>query len=205
MNKRRHISPRTGGPPKWASRLLEWYCKPSLYEDLQGDLVEYFERNLEERGVTRAKLIYIIDVLKFFRPYTVQKPQMFKGVSHFILFGNYFKTSVRSMSRSKLFTGINIAGLSISMTVGLFMISMLFELRSFDDFHDKGNRIYRLVNTMTMDETHQYATTSILAGQRVSKESPAVEKAVFVNGNFEKDAKAGEKIIHTRENPINQL
>ena len=32
-------------PPRWATRLLSWYCKPELLEDLQGDLNEYFERN----------------------------------------------------------------------------------------------------------------------------------------------------------------
>ncbi|MEQ8810109.1 MAG: FtsX-like permease family protein [Imperialibacter sp.] len=195
MKTKQSSSPRIDGPPPWASRLLEWYCRPSLYEDLQGDLLEYFERNKEAKGARYARFIYIIDVLKFFRLYTVQKPQIFKGVGQFVLLSNYFKTSVRSMGRSKLFTSINVAGLSLSMMVGLFMISMLFEIRSFDSFHDKGNRIYRLVNTMTMDETHQYATTSILAGQRVSKESPAVENAVFVNGEFEKDVKAGEKVI----------
>ena len=55
-------------PPRGAQRLLSWYCKPSLLEDLQGDLNEYFERNLKNKGAARARLIYVIDVLKFLRP-----------------------------------------------------------------------------------------------------------------------------------------
>ena len=54
-------------PPKWANRLLEWYCKPSLLEDLQGDLYEYFERDLKEKGKRRARLNYKLNVLKFFK------------------------------------------------------------------------------------------------------------------------------------------
>ncbi|MEO7992271.1 MAG: permease prefix domain 2-containing transporter, partial [Chryseolinea sp.] len=62
-------------PPKWADQLLCWYCRPDLLEDLQGDLNEYFERNIKSKGARRARLIYIIDVLKFFRLYTVRKPE----------------------------------------------------------------------------------------------------------------------------------
>ncbi len=55
-------------PPRWATLLLSWYCKPELLEDLQGDLNEYFERNVKVEGTRKAKVIYIIDVFKFFRP-----------------------------------------------------------------------------------------------------------------------------------------
>jgi putative ABC transport system permease protein len=59
-------------PPRVAQRFVEWYCKPALSEDLIGDLNEYFERNVRMLGPRRAKLIYIIDALKFVRPYTVR-------------------------------------------------------------------------------------------------------------------------------------
>ena len=62
-------------PPRWATRLMEWYCRPELLEDLQGDLNEYFDRNVKSKGLTRARIIYILDVLKFFRFYTIRKPQ----------------------------------------------------------------------------------------------------------------------------------
>ena len=64
-------------PPRWAQRLLSWYCRPDLLEDLEGDLNEYFERNLKSKGVRRARLIYLIDVMKFIRPYTIRKSQPF--------------------------------------------------------------------------------------------------------------------------------
>ncbi|HEY1872506.1 MAG TPA: permease prefix domain 2-containing transporter, partial [Chitinophagaceae bacterium] len=64
---------RTEIPPRWAQRFLSWYCRPELLEDLQGDLQEYFERNLESKGLRRAQFIYILDVLKFLRNYTIRK------------------------------------------------------------------------------------------------------------------------------------
>ena len=32
-------------PPRWADRLLSWYCRPEALEDLQGDLHELFARH----------------------------------------------------------------------------------------------------------------------------------------------------------------
>ncbi len=90
-------------PPKWAMRLLEWYCKPELLEDLQGDLYEYFDRNLEAKGKRRARFNYVLDVIKFFKPYTVRKLEILGQLTQFIMFKNYFKTSIRSIVRNKLF------------------------------------------------------------------------------------------------------
>src|SRR6185436_12672395 len=97
-------------PPRWAQRLLEWYCKPELLEDLQGDLNEYFERNTKAKGVTRARLIYILDIFKFFRLYTVRKPKFINLLIQWIMIGSYIKTSGRSLMRNKLFSTINIFG-----------------------------------------------------------------------------------------------
>jgi putative ABC transport system permease protein len=197
MSKRFRISPRIDRPPRWATRFLEWYCKPSLFEDLHGDLLEYFERNVESKGMVRARLIYIIDVIKFFRLYTVQKPQIFKGMNQFILLSNYFKTSVRSMARNKLFSAINVVGLAISMSVGLLMIAFLTDIYSFDTFHEKYDRIYRVGNTYKRLEEDQskFASTSIEAANRIKSDIPGIEDMVLVVRNFRGDANYNDKII----------
>src|SRR5271155_1418707 len=103
-------------PPQWATQLLSWYCKPELLEDLQGDLNEFFDRNVKTKGVKKAKLIYVIDVLKFFRPYTIRKPKFVNLLINWLMLSSYIKTSGRNIVRNKLFSAINIAGLSISMS-----------------------------------------------------------------------------------------
>ena len=80
-------------PPKWAQKLLAWYCRPELLEDLEGDLNEYFNRNAKSFGVVRARLIYVMDVLKFFRPYTIRKPEILNLFSQWMMMGSYIKTS----------------------------------------------------------------------------------------------------------------
>jgi putative ABC transport system permease protein len=129
-------------PPRWAQRFLEWYCRPELLEDLQGDLNEYFQRNLETKSPLKAKLIYVLDVIKFFRPYTLRKPKPSHPMHTIMIFQNYFKTSVRNLGKNKFFSTINIAGLAIAMVLGLLIITLITEMRTFDRFHTKADRIY---------------------------------------------------------------
>src|SRR5688572_26497769 len=111
-------------PPRWAERFLSWYCKSDLLEDLQGDLNEYFERHVKAKGLNRARMMYIIDVFKFLRTYTIRKPKFVNLLIQWIMIGSYIKTSGRSISRNKLFSSINIIGLAISMSVGLLVITI---------------------------------------------------------------------------------
>jgi len=137
-------------PPKWANRLLEWYCRPEMLEDLQGDLHEFFDRNVEEKGLRRARFHFVLDVFKFMRPYTVKKLEILNNITTTIMFKNYFKTSLRSIARNKLFSAINIVGLAISMSVCLLMIALFAEIKSYDRFHENAHQIYRFNNP------HQY-------------------------------------------------
>src|ERR1044071_2883387 len=150
-------------PPRWAQRFIEWYCKPGLTEDLMGDLNEYFERNVERIGVRRAKIIYVIDALKFFRAYTVRKPNFVNVFINWIMIGSYIKTSGRNVLRNKLFSSINIVGLAISMSVGLMLIAFLPDLNSYDRFHKNGNRIYRIIAQPTFgnEKWGFFASTSM--------------------------------------------
>src|SRR6188768_3671839 len=133
-------------PPQWADRLLSWYCRPDLLEDLQGDLNEYFERNVKLKGIGHARLIYVIDVIKFFRLYTVRKPEFINLLINWIMIRSYIKTSGRSIVRNKLFSAINIAGLAISMSVGLLLIGLISDVLSYDKFHEKHSTIYRVIS-----------------------------------------------------------
>jgi putative ABC transport system permease protein len=194
----KNIIQSTPNPPRWAQRLLEWYCKPELLEDLQGDLNEYFERHVKTKGVKRAQLIYIIDVLKFFRLYTVRKPKFLNLLIQWIMIGSYIKTSGRNIVRNKLFSTINIAGLAISMSVGLLLIALLSDMRSYDRFHEKGDRIYRVVSQYHyldhIDESF-YASTSPAVGKEVKENMPGVEATALLFNGFGGDIKAENKTV----------
>jgi ABC-type antimicrobial peptide transport system permease subunit len=179
-------------PPKWATRLLGWYCKPELLEDLQGDLNEYFDRNVKSKGVRWARWIYIIDVLKFFRLYIIRKPEFVNILIHWIMIGSYIKTSGRSIMRNKLFAGINIIGLAVSMSVGLILIAFISDLFSYDNFHEKKDRIYRVVSAK---QTMNFASTSVKAGKLIQESMSGVEEVTVIRNFFGGAVTADKKVL----------
>lgn len=188
-------------PPRWAQNFLRWYCKPSLLEDLEGDLQEYFERNFKTKGSFRAKLIYVLDVLKFLRSYTIRKPSLINTLIHYIMLISYIKTSGRNIYRNKFFSIINIVGLAISMSVGLLMISMLNDISSYDRFHDKHDRIYRVISLYEYNKNQDrdyHATTSMRAAKLIRENFSAPEDVAILHRDFSRDVTVNEKTIPLR-------
>jgi putative ABC transport system permease protein len=174
-------------PPRWAERFLEWYCKPSLLEDLQGDLNEYFDRNVKAKGLRKARIIYVFDVLKFMRLYTLRKPEFFNLLTHWIMIGSYVKTSGRTLVRNKLFSSINIIGLATSMSVALLMIALLSDMNSYDRFHENYDRIYRVTSQysyLDRKDPDRYATTSLKAASLIGETIPGIESTAVFNRTF---------------------
>ncbi len=61
---------------------------------------------------------------------------------------NYFITTFRNLTKNKVNSLINITGLAISIACCIFIYVFIKYEKSFDNFHPKGDRIYRVV----MDE-----------------------------------------------------
>lgn len=57
---------------------------------------------------------------------------------------NYLKIALRSMGRQKLFSFVNIVGLSLAMAVCLLLITIVHSQFNFDRFHSSADRIYRI-------------------------------------------------------------
>lgn len=189
---------REASPPCWARSILAWYCKPELLEDLEGDLTEYFRRNVVAKGVRRARLIYVVDVLKFFRFYTIRKPEFINLLIHWIMIGSYIKTSGRSIVRNKLFSFINIAGLAISMSVGLLLIGLLVDMNKYDKFNANYDRIYRVISKykyLDQENKNFFASTSLRAGQAIQESVPGIEEVAVLYRDFSGDMKFGGKTV----------
>ncbi|MCW3109881.1 MAG: hypothetical protein JWQ09_4387, partial [Segetibacter sp.] len=59
---------------------------------------------------------------------------------------NYFKTAVRNLMKNKIFSLINIAGLSIGMAACLLILQYVSFQLSFDEFNKNANDLYRVTN-----------------------------------------------------------
>src|SRR5258706_11752583 len=58
---------------------------------------------------------------------------------------NYFKTMWRNMFHHKTYTSINIIGLAIGIAACLLIFLVVHFETSFDNFHSKKDKIYRVV------------------------------------------------------------
>ena len=65
---------------------------------------------------------------------------------------NYFKIATRNLLKNKVYSGINIVGLAMGVAAAILLFALIhFEL-SFDNFHQKANRTYRIVREVTTND-----------------------------------------------------
>jgi putative ABC transport system permease protein len=92
---------------------------------------------------------------------------------------NYVTVALRNLWRHKGFSFINILGLSVGMTACfLIFLYVTFET-SYDDFHSKANRIYRIVtDTKTPTETIKQGRTTTPIAVNLKKDFDEIEETV---------------------------
>ncbi len=65
------------------------------------------------------------------------------------MFKNYFKTAFRSLTRNRNYTIINIVGMAVGIAVCMIIFMIIQYQTSFDNFHSKKDRIYRVLTKST--------------------------------------------------------
>src|SRR6476660_3170349 len=84
------------------------------------------------------------------------------------MFKSYFKTAFRSLIRNRTYTIINIAGLAVGIAVCMIIFIIIQFQTSFDNFHAKKDRIYRVLT-----EYHHAGAANIAYGKNVPFPMPA--------------------------------
>ena len=60
------------------------------------------------------------------------------------MFFNYFLVAFRNLLKHRAYTLINITGMAIGITCSIFIILFVNHELSYDQFHTKGDRIFRI-------------------------------------------------------------
>src|SRR5258705_11661550 len=87
---------------------------------------------------------------------------------------NYFKTAFKSLIRNRNYTIINIAGLAAGIAVCMMIFIIIQYQTSFDNFHSKKDRIYRVLT-----ESHHADAGTISYGKNVPFPMPTALKTAF--------------------------
>lgn len=131
-------------PPKLILNFFQWFCHRDLVHYIEGDLVELFHERVQEKGLKNAKWYFVWEVIKLFRPSIIRPLQGTYRLNNYGMLENYIKTAIRNLWRHKAFSFINILGLSGGITCCLLIFIFVNNEYSYDDFHEKRDRIYRV-------------------------------------------------------------
>ncbi len=127
--------------PRLAFAFFKFYCKKNRFEELHGDLEEYFYERVESKGMVKAKWFYVRDVLRCCQPYAWKTPHIYQN-SNIIMFKNYFKTASRSALRNPLSTFINLFGLSLAIGVCITIYAFYSQSLNTDRHHVNKDSVF---------------------------------------------------------------
>ncbi|MFT4023158.1 MAG: ABC transporter permease [Flavihumibacter sp.] len=97
------------------------------------------------------------------------------------MFKNYLKIAFRSLAKRKSYSFINILGLATGMAICLLIVLFINDELGFDDFHEQGKDIYRMVvKRQYPGRTTSYAIIPQSYAYAVKQELPEVREAVRV-------------------------
>ena len=113
---------------------------------------------------------------------------------------NYLKVSVRHLLRQPGYAFLNILGLTLGITASLLIILYLFHEVSYDNYHSKADRIYRISSDIKEpDNAFRWAVTQFPLGQTVKNEFAEVDQYVRFIGQGRTRLIKGEDVFFEDE------
>ncbi|HEY5327690.1 MAG TPA: ABC transporter permease, partial [Mucilaginibacter sp.] len=99
---------------------------------------------------------------------------------------SYFKTAWRNILKNKFYAAINIAGLTLGLTVGLLILLWVNDELSFDRFHTKAAQLYQMDAQIGTGSSKQvWAGVQGPVATYALKEVPGVQNAVRLVYNYD--------------------
>jgi putative ABC transport system permease protein len=96
------------------------------------------------------------------------------------MFKNYFKVAIRNLKRNKVYSLINIFGLSVGMTAFILVALLLQFVYSFDTFHPNYKRVYRVQQELQDKHKTEWTQTVYPLAQELKNTIPEIEEAAVI-------------------------
>lgn len=174
---------------------FKWYCKRDRYEELHGDLEEFFFENVAERGLLRARFYYLRDIIRCCQPYAWKKPKIYTN-THIIMFRNYFKTALRSTLRNPVTSFINVFGLSMAIGICIVVYAFIKRDSDVDRFHEHKDNVF--LTTFYADRNgspEQYGFTPAPLAKMLEQDQPHITKVSRIK-NSNVVVKHGDRVFY---------
>lgn len=168
-------------PPRITRFILQFLLDTTIRENAMGDLEEQFLLIMETRGKFRARWSYRLQLFPVLSSFFCNS--LFGSLS---LLRSYCKSALRHAKRGPIYFLITVSGLILGMTCFVSAVVYTQYERSFDRFHAKNDRIFRIYSQNADDSGSSQklrVTTPFPLTATLLQEYPEVIHAVAV-GEF---------------------
>lgn len=182
-------------PPKFA----EWILR-SLYPDRGtftslGDFREEYLDVYYSSSPFKAKLWYWKQIIR-------SLPSFIRNKFHWniVMIRNYLKVALRNIKRNKVYSFINLSGLSVGMACSIFIFLYIKYELSFDRYHQNGKHIYRIIHRLdhTFKYKNYYAQTPSTIAPVLKRDFPEVINAARLEGFVNPTIRYKDKVFVER-------
>ncbi|MEQ9403366.1 MAG: ABC transporter permease [Cyclobacteriaceae bacterium] len=137
-------APPPSSPPRLGRYILRKIYDDNIYHEIEGDLREIFLERVETRNKTYASFQYMIDVLLSTRNYYLRRRKKVIQKNSTAMLKNYFKITLRTISKNKVYSALNIMGLAVGISAFIFILQYVSYENSYDKFHSNHEDLYRV-------------------------------------------------------------
>ena len=180
-------------PPKLADRFLSWFCRDELLEEIKGDLHEFYLIERQDRKAMVANWIYWFHVMHFLRPFALRRVTQISNNT--AMYKNYLIITLRNFRKNKLYSFLNLTGLTVGITSCLLIFLYVRDEYRFDRYHENFDNIYRVVTDFKLGDRELHRPYApVLMAEHLLETVPEVENAGrLMVGMFDSVVDFGEK------------
>ena len=169
-------------PPQYALNFLRWFCREDYIDEIEGDLIEIFEKQYEKKP-RRAKWNFSWQVLRHFRPDFIKpftNPFFSPG-----MFRHNLLITYRSHLRNKTSFFINLIGMSTALICVLLIFLWVNDEKSIDKFNENDEQLYRVMqNFQAANELMTWEYSPYILGESLVEDLPEIETYTATNNRF---------------------
>jgi putative ABC transport system permease protein len=192
-------------PPKLPLQFLRWFCREDYLEEIEGDLIEVFGREVEG-SPRKARWKFSWNVIKYFRPGFIKKMGVFEPRNNYGMYRNYLKVSFRVFNRERMYSLINVFGLALGFACCLLIFLFIKDELSYDKFHKDSDQIYRVASAyMRQGKWEPYGSNSWRTADLIKANFGEIQQLIRIRDDsevfvYEEKQIIERKIAYVEEN-----
>lgn len=160
-------------------RLLRTFCPSHLLEEIEGDLLHRYARDLKKFSTQKSKRRLFWNTIRFFRPGILLRNKLSFHSNYTDMLSSYFKVALRVMLRNKGYSFINLFSLALGITAFAFLFLWIQNEFSYDQFHVDKERLYKVWNRYDANgKINCWDVTARVLAPTLEEEYTGVENAI---------------------------